>query len=365
MKLKKAIIVTLLILSSILLVGAAKTDKIEEIIPSGKTLEENHFFTGDNFENNGTIDGSLFVIAQDVLINGEVNGNIFVLSQNETVINGVVKGDIYIAATEKISITGRVDGSIFVVSNIASIESRANVSRSLYAVGQEINIYGIIDRDANLYASNNLLVKGVILGDLKYNAKTTNIIEDSVKGQTTIRAVENNDANQFFGNTQGKLFSTISFIFTNLIIWFLLAFVFKETRKKTSSLLLGNKNKLFFLYGLVGLLGTLGVAIAFFISFIGIPFGIIVLLLMLSLLYISIGIFIITLSDIVGSKYPRFAGGNNIIYVVGFSIAYSFIKLIPFIGPIIMMLVVIFGYGLIIGSFYHKGEAEEEHNLIL
>ncbi|MDD2371469.1 MAG: polymer-forming cytoskeletal protein [Firmicutes bacterium] len=366
MKFKKAMIIALLMLGSILLVGAAKTNDItEEIIPSGTVIEENHFFTGDKFENNGTIDGSLFVIAQDVLINGDINGNIFILSQNETIINGEVKGDIYIAATSKISITGRVDGSIFVVSNVVSIESRANINRSLYAVGQEINVYGIIDRNANLYASNNLLVKGVILGDLKYNSQTTNIVEGSVKGQTTVNKVAENDANKLFETTQSRLFSTISFIFTNLIIWFLLAFVFKDTRKKTSSLLQANKNKLFFLYGLVGLLATVGIGIVFLISYIGIPFGLFVLLLMFGLLYVATGIFIVTLSDIIGSKYPKFAGGNNIIYVIGFSVIYSLIKLVPFISPMISMLVVIFGYGLIIGSFYHKPEEEEEHNLIL
>ncbi len=365
MKFKRAIIIAILLICSTLLVGAAKTENVDEIIKSGEIIEKNHFFSGDRFENNGTIDGSLFVIAQNALVNGDVNGNIFIVAQNEIIINGNIKGDIYIAATDKISITGRVEGSIFVASSIISIEKRANINRSLYAVGQEINVYGIIDRDANLYSSNNMLVKGVILGDLKYNAQTTNIVEGSVKGETIIRNVEKEDTDKFFENTTGQLFSTVSFIFTNLIIWFLLAFVFKETREKSSSLLLGNRNKLFFLYGLVGLLGTIVVSLGFIISYIGIPFGLIIFLLMIALLYTSIGVFIVALSDILGNKYPKFAGGNNILYVVGLSIIYSLIMLIPYVSALVNLLVVIIGYGLIIGSFYHKGEDKEEHSLIL
>jgi len=365
MNFKKILILAFLLLSSILLVGAAKTEKLVEIIPNGKNINANHFFSGESFENNGTIYGSLFVIANNVLINGEVDGNIFIMSQNETIINGVIKGDIYIAATDKISITGRVDGSIFVVSNLVSLETRANVNRSLYAVGQDINIYGVINRDANLYSSKNILVKGTILGDLKYNSQTTNIVDGSVKGKTIVSEVNTNNNMGLLENTKGRLFSTVSFIFTNLIIWFLLAFVFKETRKKSSSLLLGNRNKLFFLYGLAGIFGTIIIGTGFLISFIGIPFGLIVFLLMIALLYLSTGVFIVGISDIIGNKYPKFAGGNNILYVVAFSIILSLIKVIPFINSLVTMLVVILGYGLIIGSFYHKGDEKEEHNLIL
>ena len=86
---------------------------------------------------------------------------------------------------------------------------------------------------------------------------------------------------------------------------------------------------------------------------------------MIALLYLSTGVFIVGISDIIGSKYPKFAGGNNILYVVAFSIVYSLIKLVPYINSLITMLVVILGYGLIIGSFYHKEDEKEEHNLIL
>ena len=365
MKFGRLAVLAILVIGSMFFVGAAKTDEVREIIPSGELIKEDHFFTGDYFENNGTIDGSLFVSAGEVLINGDVNGNLFILSQTNTVITGDIKGDIYLASAEQVSITGRIDGSIFVFGKTLDIESRAEIERSFYGAGQDINIYGAVNRDANLYSSNNILVKGIILGDLKYTSRTTNIIGGSVKGETIVHEVARQDADKFMEQTSNRLFSTLSFIFTTLIIWFLLSFIFKETRKKTANLLENKKTKLFFFYGLLGLLVTVGIGIVFLISYIGIPFGLIVFLLMAATLYVSTGVFIVALSDYIGGKYPKFAGGNNILYVVGLSLLISLIKLIPLLGGLTSLIIVIFGYGLIIGSFYHKIEVGEEHNLIL
>lgn len=365
MKLGRLVVLSILLFTSLLLVGAAKTDKLEKIIPQGEVIEENLYFSGDYFENNGTIDGSLFVSAQDVLINGIVEGNMFIMSQNEIVINGHIKGDIFIASSENVSVTGRIDGSIFAFGKAVNLESRAEVNRDVFMAGDNINIYGAVNRNANIYYAGNLLVKGIILGDLNYTARTTNIIGGSIKGETNIRQVGTDDADRIMDQTRGRLFSAISFIFTTLIIWFLLSFVFKETKKKTVSLLINKKNKLFFLYGLLGILGTIGISIAFLLSYIGIPFALIVILFLGSALYLSTGVFIIALSDYYGGKYPKYAGGNNILYVVGLSILYKIVQLIPYFGGLISLIIVILGFGLILGSFYHREEVEEEHNLIL
>lgn len=365
MKFRRMIVLSILLFSSLLMVGATKSDRLEKIVPQSEVIKENLYFSGDYFENNGIVDGSLFVSAEDVLINGEVDGNMFIISSNEIVINGHIKGDIFIASSQKVIIAGRIDGSVFTIGNEVNLESRAEVNRDLYLAGDSINIYGAVNRDANVFYADSLLVKGKILGDLNYTARTTNIIGGSVLGETKIRQVQTKDAERLITEDSGRLFSTISFIFTTLIIWFLMSFVFKETRGKTASLLMNKRNKLFFLYGLAGILATIGISIVFMLTFIGIPFGLIILLLMGSALFLSTGVFIIALSDYFGSKYPKYAGGNNILYVVALAVLYKIIQLIPYFGSIISITIVILGYGLILGSFYHKIETEEEHNLIL
>lgn len=365
MKFGRLLVLSILLFGSMLLVGAAKTDDLEKIIPQGEIIEENLYYSGNYFENNGTIDGSLFVSADDVLLNGVVDGNIFIMSQNEIVINGHIKGDIFIASSEKVIMSGRVDGSVFAFGKEVNLESRGEVNRDVFIVGDNINIYGAINRDANIYYASNLLVKGKILGNLNYTARTTNIIGGSVMGETKVRQVGTKDADRFMEQNSGRLFSTISFIFTTLIIWFLLSFVFKETKKKTASLLINKRSKLFFLYGLLGLLGTIGISIVLLLTYIGIPFALIILLLTGSAIYLSTGVFIIALSDYFGSRYPKTAGGNNILYVVGLAVIYKIIQLIPYFGHLISLIIVILGFGLILGSFYHKEEIENEHNLIL
>lgn len=365
MKFGRLLVLSILLFASLLMVGAAKTDRLEKIIPQGEVIEDTLFYSGDYFENNGTINGSLFVSAEDVLISGVVEGNIFIISQNEIVINGHIKGDVFIASPEKAIVVGRVDGSVFAFSKEVNIESRGEINKDVFIIGDSINIYGAVNRDANIYYAGELLVKGIILGDLNYTARTTNIIGGSVLGETNVRQVGAKDADRFLDQTSSRLFSTISFIFTTLISWFLLSFVFKETKKKTASLLINKKNKLFFLYGLLGILGTIGISIVFFMTYIGIPFALILILLMVSAIYLSTGVFVIALSDYFGNKYPKFAGGNNIVYVVGLAVLYKIIQIIPYFGSLISLIIVILGFGLILGSFYHKEEVEEEHNLIL
>lgn len=365
MKFGRLLVLSILLFASMLLVGAAKTDRLEKIIPQGEIIEDTLFYSGDYFENNGTINGSLFVSAEDVLINGVVEGNIFIMSRNEIVINGHIKGDIFIASSENVNVAGRVDGSVFAFGKEVNLESRAEVNRDVFTVGDSINIYGAVNRDANIYYAGDLLVKGIILGDLNYTARTTNIIGGSVMGETNVRQVDTKDADRFMERNSGRLFSTISFIFTTLIIWFLLSFIFKETKRKTASLLINKKNKLFFQYGLLGILGTIGISTVFFFTYIGIPFALILLLLMGSAIYLSTGVFIIALSDYFGNKYPKFEGGNNIVYVVGLAVLYKIVQLIPYFGNLMSLIIVILGFGLILGSFYHKEEIEEEHNLIL
>lgn len=365
MKFRRMIVLSVLLIGSVLMVGATKTDRLEKIVPQGEVINENLYFSGDYFENNGKIDGSLFVVGEDILINGEVDGNIFLVSSNEIVINGYIRGDIFIASSQKVIITGRIDGSVFTLGNEVNLVARSEINRDLYLAGDSINIYGAVNRDANIFYGTDLLVKGKILGDLNYSARTTNIVAGSVLGETKIRQVDKRDAERFMNDSGGRLFSTISFIFTTLIIWFLMSFVFKETRGKAALILKNKRSKLFFLYGLAGILGTIGVGVVFMLTYIGIPFALIIFLLMGSALFLSTGVFIIALSDYLGNKYPKYAGGNNILYVVILAILYKIIQLIPYFGGIISITIVILGYGLILGSFYHKEEAEEEHNLIL
>lgn len=365
MNFRRMTILAILLIGSLLLSGASKTEGSKEIIGAGEVMSEDHFFNGEYFENNGIIDGSLFVAANEVLINGDVKGNIFIFSRTDTIITGDVQGDIYIMTPESVSITGRIDGSIFVFGKNVNIEQRAEIERSLYGVGENINIYGAINRDGKLYSYGNILVKGDVHGDLEYTARTTNIVSGTVGGKTIEREVREPKRETLLEVGTGRLLSTISFIFTNLIVWFLMAFVFKETRQKTKGLLSGEKGKLFFVYGSFGLLASIGVAITFFVTYIGIPFGLITAALIAGMLYLSTGVFIVSLSDILGLKYPRYAGGNNILYVVILSVVYGIIQIIPILGGVTASIVSVMGYGLIIGSLYHRSLPEEEHNLIL
>ena len=361
---KKFKLFTILIIPLMFLIflGADSSNENAKIIGQEETINNDVFYSGIYLENNGKISGNLFIKAQKSLINGVIEGNAFIYSDTVQ-LNGYVTGDVFVFSND-IVITGKVDGNIHVLaSNSATLETTGEILRNSYIISNNVFLYGEINRDAKIFSVNKLIVKGLINGNLLYSAADSSIAANSVKGEVAV--------GQFFtltdslkSNSFTKVISLFSFIFSNLVVWFLLNFIFKETKIKTAIVLKGNKFKLFFLYGLLSIIIGVFASFLLIMSNVSLAFGLMLMAIVLSLMYLSGGVFIVVLSNYIAETKNILKGGNNIVMVVLLSLVFGLLLMLPIISLGVALVIEIFGFGLLMGSFLIKLKYIEKGQII-
>lgn len=361
---KKIKLFTILIIPFMFLIflGASGNSENTKLINQDENINNDIFYSGIYFENNGNISGNLFIKSQKSLINGTIDGNIFIYSDNVQ-LNGHVTGDIFIFSNDVV-VTGKIDGNIYILAtNQVVLETTSEVARSSYIISNDILLYGEINRDAKIFAVNEITVKGLISGNLLYSAKTSNIAANGVKGNVEVsQFLTLTDTLQ--SNSFTKIILLLSYIFTNLVIWFLLNFIFKETKVKAAIILKGNKFKLFFVYGILSMIVSLFGAFLLMMSNVSLAFGLMLLAIVASLMYLSSGVFIVIVSDYISLKKNILKGGNNIILVLLFSFLFGLLLMLPIFGVLFGLIIEILGFGLLMGSFFIKLKYIEKGQII-
>ena len=335
MKKFKLLIILIIPLMPLIFLGADSSNENAKIISQEEIINNDVFYSGIYLENNGKISGNVFIKAQKSLINGVIEGNAFIYSDTLQ-LNGHVTGDIFVFSRD-IVITGKVDGNIHVLAlNSATLETTGEILRNGYIVSDNVFLYSAAD---------------------------SSIAANSVKGEMA--------AGQFLtftdslkSNSFTKVISLFSFIFSNLAVWFILNFIFKKTKIKTAIVLKGNKFKLFFLYGLLSIITGVFAAFLLIMSNVSLAFGLMLMAVVLSLMYLSGGVFIVVLSDYIAETKNILKGGNNIVMVVLLSLVFGLLLMLPIISLAVALVIKIFGFGLLMGSFLIKLKYIEKGQII-
>lgn len=115
---------------------------------------------------------SLFVGGREIEIAGEIEGDLF-CAGNTVTITGKVQGDV-ICAAQSIRISGTVDGDVRVASQDAVING--SVAGSLTAAVQKLELEGggRVGRDVSAFASD-VILSGQVGRDVEANARTLTV----------------------------------------------------------------------------------------------------------------------------------------------------------------------------------------------
>lgn len=353
----------LILIGGVVSLGAAAAQTgASRTIGSGEVLEEDVLFGGDAFENAGTIRGNLFLAAQNVLVAGTVEGNVFVAGQ-DVVIGGDVKGDVFVLSG-KVTITGYVGGSVYAAAQTLTLQPAAEIGRSLTAAGYLISLYGIVGRDMEIPGAGTLIVKGLVAGDLTYSARTANIVSGTVKGELKSYPVAT-DAERRMAEASSRIAGTASYLFSTLVVWLLLTFVFREARTKGAAMLKGTPLRVFFLYGILGMGGSFLLGGVLLLTLFGTAFGFLTLLLAGAVTALSSHVFLVVLAGLLGERWPRLAMGNNILLTVLLALGFSTLRWVPVLGGVLLIAAAAGGFGLLLGGLVSGPESGEESSLIL
>lgn len=348
--LKGLIVLSLILLTSLTAVGFKIASGDRVIIPSNEVIEDNYSFTGTYLDFNGKVDGNLYAAGDDVIINGDILGNVFVAGSNIE-INGSVRGDIYTVGQD-IKVSGIVGGNVFAAGNKLVLEEKSVVGFDIFLAGREINVDSLIKGDGYL-AARYISVEGNINGDLNYSADKVDIDDDNIGGNIFREERRPETAGSIL---LGKLYTFLSFVFSVLMIWVVITFVINKDHKDKLVRLMDKENVIttIFLFGLVGLLISFILPLVLFLTGVGIKLGIFTIILNTALMYLSGGIAIVVLSNLLSKKITNMAFGNNILIVLIMAIVVGILKAIPIISGLVSLPLLIIGYGLIIGSLMHR-----------
>jgi cytoskeletal protein CcmA (bactofilin family) len=327
------------------------------------------------------VDGDLYVIGRNIIIDGTVNGDIFGAGQTIT-INGTVNGGITLAG-QTLTVNGQVLHGVRLAGQTITVNN--SIGRDLAAAGNILNVGGtakiaddLVLAVGTAYISGHVNgnVKGGggevtlnnevggnvelkvdkltitstanIEGDLVYTSENEAIIQSGARlgGSTTHNVPEKPAAPSPLAGIKGKLLGFLMILVIGLII-ILLA----TGRISAMADSIQTKPWPSLGWGALALFVTPIAALVVIITIIGLPVGLIALVLYGIAVYLSqipigflIGRLIIRRNGEIESRglmIGALALGLAILLVLG---------LIPYVGGLVMLLTIIFGLGSLVVS---------------
>lgn len=345
------------------------TGDAEAVYSTNNSIEENWvnddlYKIDEKVEINQIVDGNVYVMAKEVVINSEIGGNVYVMAEKITIGEaGYIYSSLY-AMGKEITIDGIVCDAYVMAGNI-SIGNNGYIYRDLRASGNEITLNGKVRRNAylsvnelNLNAENGSLIGG----NLTYSSKNeATIPEGAVSGETTfnkeIEDVKTVNAAAIIGS---YVYSAISFLVYIVVVILLatwLAPKFVEKVKDTET-----KNALISLViGLGTPIAGIIVGILLLITGIAAKVGI-ALFMVIALIWMSaMAITSIYLGNIVAKKLQFEGKAKFVLACILTALAIWLVAKIPVLGSLVSFVATILGIGLFVYNIFAKKVVEKEN----
>jgi len=332
-------------------------------VASGEVVDDDLYVAGNTIIIDGTVNGDLWAFGSTITVNGEIKGSIVAIGQTVN-INGNVDHAVRLAG-ETINVSGNVSGDLIVFASEANISSQAKVGgdmlfgagnvrmdgligRNVKGGGGEVTISNGVGGDVELTVENLTLASTAdVQGNLTYTSENEADIQSGAKvgGKTTHNVPEAKKPAPFSG-IGGKVVGFLMALVTGLIIILIV-----PRRSASIADSIRNRPWASLGWGAVILFATPVAAIIVCFTVIGIPVGLIALVLYGIAVYISqvfVGLFIGRW--IIG----RFRETESKAIMVGALasglVILTLLGLIPYLGFWIGLAVALFGLGAMLIS---------------
>ncbi len=341
--------------------GDALTVEAEEII------DDDLYFFGNTVNINGVVLGDAIIICRDVTIDGKIEGSLLVFA--ETIrINGEIVGTAR-GGANNIYFQGTTGRDLMMAAN--SISINGSVGNDLFVGANSASLTGVVGRDI-LASINRLFINGPVGGDVR--AYVSELIFGSaarVGGQVTYtsenEAVVNNEAqisgslsrldppSETIAASPGRTaWSFVRPILSLLAVAALMTLLFPLLTSGTA-LTIKNKPGASIGYGSLMVFLVPITALILLVSIVGIPIGIISMLLYIILIYLTrifAGYFLAqVVFEHFGKKIHPVWTGLAGVFVLALLIQ------IPYLGWLIHLVSVLFAAGAFI--VYLAGEKKQ------
>lgn len=329
------------------------------VVDIDNPITQDAIIAGDKITINQEIGDDIRVAGSTVIIKGNVKGDVIAFAETLIIDKDATISGSVLAFVSKFQLDGQVNGNI----NIASVAS---------------SITGTILGDTNIRTADFNL-EGTLAGKTEFVAEQSVTITESAKFRNTVNygyitelnlspnlaegVVANFDSkllkpkttrqdimnNMFSGMLVFRIFSSALVIL--LLAWLAGKFISRATKSLQSS---KDFRKAFF-YGLALFFIPISIIILLFVSVIGIPVGLFVTLIYLSMIFFSQSITSFIIANWLNHKYDLKQGKVQIFLVaLGAYILLYLLQFIPIIGIVIGLLLTYIAFGSLIIEYRKK-----------
>lgn len=364
-------LVSLLLLPVFLWAGIARAQSFRtgdnSTVAAGEVVTSSLYSAGRNIDIAGEVDGDVFCAGQNITISGTVSGDVICAGQTVH-ISGTVRGDARVAG-QTVTINGAIEGSLSAGAQNFSLASDGSIGRDAGIGGDEVVLNGPIGRDAAVGStavtfgsqvgrnatvdSENVNVRdhARIGGDLSYTSiNRANIAGGAqIAGNTKFNEKIQKEDKGGFGNLfivglGIAIFLTLAFLITALVLVLLLPSVFHQSAKRALAAPLKP-----FLVGLLANLAAPILIVGLMMTVIGIPLGLLLLLVWLLVLALSGPFF----GYLIGRVILRKQANPVLIMFVG-ALAVYVASFIPIAGIFVWLAIIWVGSGMVLREIYHR-----------
>lgn len=333
-------------------------------IITDKTYDAFTIFAGNDVNIKHDVLGTAIVTGNNIVIDSNIDGDLIALGRNIT-INGNVGGNLY-SASDSFVVEGSVLGDTFNFCNSLSTGINAVLGRDAHLFAATVSSYGEIKRDAAVY-SKSFGLYGSVGRNLNVSAEDITINDGaSIAGNFSFESgndPEMKPGSSVGGSTQefrppikpekkpSPQKHTTKIVFTlgvAIVFWAFLLLVAPGLSERFASILQKSPGKAAG-FGAI-LLFILPIAcIILLFTVIGIPLSVILGILYAIMLYlafyVSAGAFGIVMFKTVFKCRDLH---KNIWYILAGVLAVRLLKMLPYVGWIISLAAIIFGFGIIL-----------------
>lgn len=335
------------------------------------TFGGDQFAAGQVTSISAPVQHDAFAVGNDVTLSGPVAGDAH-LAGYDVDVNADVSGDIY-AAGFSVNVTGGVGGDITAAGNTVTVQSATAVTGNVRLAGATVVLGAPVGGSA-LVTAQSLTLNVPVSGDFSFYGETLTFGPDArVDGALEIRApreiavpasVASADRVRFelldspdyvseAGKTAGNVVGRFWPVFWTIAAWWLLLFLagaglIALLPRAVSALQVASERRPFRNLGLgilafAAVLGLVPVVAMTIIGILLLPFVLIFALIACSLAYLA-GAFLIGLR--IASAFVTIDTNLKRLGVLAIAlIAAALVGMVPFVGWLITLAIVIFGFG--------------------
>ncbi|HUV72128.1 MAG TPA: hypothetical protein VMW25_03905 [Clostridia bacterium] len=342
---------------------AQEAQQGEVVLPADRIIEGNYFAVGNSVVLMGTVNGDAYVAGGNVLVQGTVNGDLLVAGGTVTV-TGRVSEDLRVAAGQVV-VTGEVVGNMTAVGGTVTLTDSARVGDGLVAASGILSTLGPVGRGIDTAAAQITIANSVggnvsavvgrliltpganVAGNLTLVSNVDAQIQPGAQVGGTITRnqppqVEVPEAQEVARVvTRTALTILVIDLVASLVLGLLLIWLWPVLTQAVVGTL-SQQPWLSLGVGILVFILLPATVIGLAVTIVGIPLALILMTLYLIALYLTKVFVFLTIGELI---LPNAARGWALLLGL---VIYEILAIIPFLGPIIIILTLLFGLGAIV-----------------